>query len=319
MQIMSTDAQMIQSVGGITDENMGRQTNATSGKAILARQDQGALATSQFFDSLTYARRIHGEKLLSVIEQYMDQPKTMRMTDERGKPKYVSINDDTPELNDITLSRDDFVIDEADWGATARQSSAQLLVEMLTRSGPGGQQLLASVADLVIEMLDIPKGEEIVKRLRQMSGLPDPDADPDNPDPEQAAREQMAAEERQMMQRAQLAEIAKKEGDALRSMAMAGKAQADTAAVASTMTTAAVEQMRQAIEAAGITAGNPVLGRAADLVLAAAEARAQGMLTPQAPAPAGPPPDALAPPQDALPPPEEAPLPMPSMDPAAPV
>jgi hypothetical protein len=36
----------MQKIGGVNDDNMGRQTNAQSGEAIKARQSEGALQTS---------------------------------------------------------------------------------------------------------------------------------------------------------------------------------------------------------------------------------------------------------------------------------
>ena len=72
LTMMERSIMMIQQVGGVTDENMGRTTNATSGKAIERRQDQGALASATIFDNLRYSRQIHGEKKLSLMEQFME-------------------------------------------------------------------------------------------------------------------------------------------------------------------------------------------------------------------------------------------------------
>ena len=121
IDLMRMDAQMIQQVGGVTDENLGRKTNATSGKAITARQDQGALATSVFFDNLLFARRLHGEKKLINIEQFYTDQQEFRIVDSRGNPQYVTINDGSFS-NAISLFKADFVIAEEDWRATTRQA-----------------------------------------------------------------------------------------------------------------------------------------------------------------------------------------------------
>ena len=85
IQLMEKDAQMIQSVGGVTDENLGRRSNATSGKAIMARQDQGSLATSVFFDNLRRSSILHGVKQVINIEQFYTKADKLRVTDSRGK------------------------------------------------------------------------------------------------------------------------------------------------------------------------------------------------------------------------------------------
>lgn len=79
MQLMEVDARMIQSVGGVTDENLGKRTNATSGKAIMARQDQGSLATSTFFDNLRHAAALHGRKQMVNVEQFYDEQDQIRI------------------------------------------------------------------------------------------------------------------------------------------------------------------------------------------------------------------------------------------------
>lgn len=70
---MDQDARYIQEVGGVTTENLGRQTNAVSGKAIEARQNQGYTSTSDLFDNLRLAIQLTGERQLSLIEQFYDQ------------------------------------------------------------------------------------------------------------------------------------------------------------------------------------------------------------------------------------------------------
>jgi len=104
-------ASLIQQLSGVTDENMGRTTNATSGRAIVARQDQGALATAVIFDNLRYARQIHGSKMLSLTEQFMTEQKQFRITNMRGNAEFITINDSQPE-NDIVSTKADFIISE---------------------------------------------------------------------------------------------------------------------------------------------------------------------------------------------------------------
>ncbi|MDI9814949.1 hypothetical protein QM436_18990, partial [Acinetobacter baumannii] len=71
LELASRSIQMIQQVGGVTDELLGRATNAVSGVAIKARQEQSSVATNKLLDNLRLAFQQHGEKELSLIEQFM--------------------------------------------------------------------------------------------------------------------------------------------------------------------------------------------------------------------------------------------------------
>jgi len=226
VDMMSKDAQMLQSISGVTDENMGRKTNAASGKAILARQDQGALTTSLFFDNLRRSRLMHGEKSLVNIEQYYTNRADFRITDTRGNPDYIAVNDGAPE-NAIAEFKADFVLSEEDWRATARQAQAEQLLDLGGKLAATAPQMVVGILDLIVEALDVPKRDELVRRIRAVTGQEDPDMDPDNPTPEEQQR--MAAKQAQskLEQRATMAELTEKEADAAKTQAEAQKVAAE--------------------------------------------------------------------------------------------
>lgn len=296
LELMSIDAQMIQQVGGVTDENLGRKTNASSGKAIVARQDQGALATSLFFDNLRTSLILHGEKKLTNIEQFYTDEQQFRITDSRGNPQYVTIN--SPDgRNAIDVFKADFVIAEEDWRATTRQAQAESLIELMSQLSNTAPQIALSTLDLVVESLDVPKREELVKRIRQITGQPDPDEDPNNPSPETAAMMEQKAKESQMAQRAAEAEIAEKE-------AKADKTKAEARKLSHELRGASLTQMNEAIQAAMAIAGAPAVGAAVDRLMQTAQADAEAVNGGGQPGP-------VAPPQLPEPQPAAQPQPMP--------
>ena len=256
ISLMELEQSMIQSLSGVTDESMGRTTNATSGKAIVARQEQGALATAPLFDNLRLARQYHGSKLLSLTEQFMSEQKTFRITNRAGRPDYVTINDGLPE-NDIIRSKADFIISEEDWNATIRQAQVQQLMELMSQIAPVAPQVALNLLDLLVKMMDVPEGEEIVKRIRQITGMEDPDADPEAQDPEKMAREEAKAAQAEMEQRAAMAQIEDAEAKAALTKAKAAREQAQTDKVRSEiekalkgMTSDALADQRAALELA---------------------------------------------------------------------
>ena len=264
LELMSRSISMIQQVGGVTDEAMGRTTNASSGIAITARQEQGQLATAHFFENLRLARQIQGENQLSLIEQYFSQEKQFRITNMRGVPDYITVNDGMPE-NDITATKADFVISEAEWNATVRQAQTQELLALMQQIGPVAPQVVMAMLDLVIEGMDISNREELVKRIRSITGQRDPDSE--EMTPEEQAKMQAQAQQMQMQQRAQMAELARVEADAQLKAAQAQKAQADVRKLLADIASGNVDAQRAAVEAATLMLQAPAAVPVADTIL----------------------------------------------------
>lgn len=222
LDFASRNIAMIQQVGGVTDELLGRTTNAVSGVAVQRRQEQGSLATARFFDNLRLAEQMRGEIELSLVEQFATEQKQFRITNQRGTPEFVQINDGLPE-NDITRTKADFIISEAEWRATMREAAVAELTELLTKMPP---QVSMVVLDLVVDSMDIPNRDEIVKRIRAINGQRDPDATELTPEEQQAMQAQ--AMQAQMQQAQIEAEIRDKNASAAQKEAQADKIKADT-------------------------------------------------------------------------------------------
>lgn len=171
------DEKAIQDNSGVTDELMGHKTNAVSGIAIEKRQDQGSTVTTDFFDNLRLATQLHGQKELSLIGQYYSEEKQIRVIGSKRPDDFVTINQRQPDgsiLNDITQTECDFVVDETDFKATARQAMFETLLAMVTELMKVNQNLGMLLLDDVMEFSDIPGKEEMVATIRQISGKPDP-------------------------------------------------------------------------------------------------------------------------------------------------
>lgn len=286
LALMEMSMRMIQSLSGVTDENMGRATNAKSGIAIQRRQEQGALTTATVFDNLRYARQVHGEKMLSLVEQYMDEEKQFRITNKRGSPDYVTINDGDPE-NDITRTKANFIISESDFNATVRESQVAELMALMQQLAPAAPQIVMVMLDLLVETMDIPARDELVSRIRNITGMEDPDADPNAPDPQRDSRKQAQAAQAEMQARAAQANLAKLEGEAASKQAQAIKAQADASKVLQSMVGTTIEQQRRALDLAIAMLGQVASVDVADSIYANALAGG-GVAAPPMPQPSPP-------------------------------
>jgi hypothetical protein len=261
LELMSRGIGMIQQVGGVTDELLGRTTNAVSGIAVQRRQEQGSLATNKPFDNLRLSVQMQGELKLSLMEQFVSEEKTFRITNQRGTPEFVNLNDGLPE-NDVTRTKADFVVSEAEWRATMRQAAAEQLSDMISKMPPQVGMLLL---DLVVESMDLPNAEEIAKRIRSVNGQKDPDQT--EPTPEELEQMEQAAKQAQAQEAMFMAELEGKQADTLKKTADARKAMASAEREEAATIQTRVDSTAKAMTAAQMVIAMPVTAKVADGVL----------------------------------------------------
>jgi len=252
--IMQQSIGLIQAVGGVTDELMGRTTNAVSGVAVKARQDQGNLATSSFFDNYRFAMQLQGELQLSLVEQFYSEEKQFRITNERNVPSFHTVNDGLPE-NDIARTKADFIIGEEDFRQTMREAQTQQLMEMAQGLPP---EIVMVILDLIVDGMDVKNREEIVRRIREQTKQRDPDAT--EPTPEEIAAQKEAQRQAAIMDKAAQLTLEQAEADIAKTKAEAQKIMRD--GVGSNVTT-----LNTAVDAATKILAFPPAIAAADGIL----------------------------------------------------
>lgn len=227
------DAVAIRSVSGVTMENRGVSSSAASGKAILAKQDQGSMVTAEVFDNMLFAHQLEGELALALIEQWYTEEKTFSVTGDRYKLDYYTINERDPatgqRLNDVTRHKATFVIGEAPWRQALAEAAFESAMNMLAQLAPVAPQVVTSIIDLVFEWADIPNKQTILQRIRAATGASDPDKG-DSPEQQKLKRQQQALAQAQFQ--AQMAQMqatiaeARAKGEKLSAEAMAKRMEA---------------------------------------------------------------------------------------------
>lgn len=293
LMLAERDVVTIRSMSGVTGENRGERTNAVSGKAVLAKQDQGSLLTAELFDNQLLSRKMEGDMTLSVAEQGMAGPRVIPVVG--GKPgERVRLNQpqaDGSYLNDITKRRAKFVVGEQAWKQAYAEAAFESLLAVLSQLAPAAPQAVINLLDLVFDMHPtLPRKRAIVQRLRSINGQTDPDS---KPTPEQQA------------QAAEKAAIAKAQFEAQMAQLIADvqEAQAKGAKLRSEAVLARLTSVYEAAQAATVIASMPQVAPVADELLKTAGFEDQGkdetvIDTPAAPA--------------------AAPMPNPGIDPIAP-
>lgn len=241
---------------GVTRDNLGQQSNAISGRAILAKQQQGAVATAELFDNYRRFMQSSGQKTLSLIEQFMSMPKRLRILGPRGKIDWLIVNEPqtdpaTGEMffaNDLTARNADFIVDQQDYRETVRMAMAETMFEVIGKLPPEVQM---QMLDMAFELTDLPNRDELVARIRKLNGQPAPGQDHDP--------EQIAAQQAQQQREQAEADLSMQERTAKiqKDLASAAKLGAEAKRVG-------VQGKREALDTAALVAASVPLAPAAD-------------------------------------------------------
>lgn len=228
LELAQQDIMAIRQMSGVTGENRGLDTNSLSGKAVLAKQDQGSLLTMELFDNLLFARQIEGELVLSLSEQFITAPMTVITSSDPSKFEYSQVNQRQPDgtyLNDITKRKAKFVVGEQAWKQSYAESAFENLMQVMSQLASSAPQVVVNLLDVIFEMHpNLPKKEAILKRIRAVNGQTDESG---KMTPEQQAQVEQQKAMQQAQFDAQMAQLqadikeAEKRGEKLEAEAMA--------------------------------------------------------------------------------------------------
>lgn len=258
LQMMQHASLSIRGMSGVNADNLGRNSNVTSGKAVMAKQEQGSLLTMELFDNLLFARQIEGELTLSLAEQFLTEPLTVRVAGEGHRQGYTSINqlqDDGTYLNDITKRKAHFVVGEQAWKQSYAEAAFESLMQVLTQLSASAPQIVVGLLDVVFEMHpNLPRKKQILERIRQVNGQVDPDG---KQTPEQEAAQAQKAQVAKAQFDAQMAQL---QADIRGAQAKSEKLEADAMATR-------LEALYVSAQAAQVLAMQPGITPIADELL----------------------------------------------------
>jgi hypothetical protein len=273
LELAQSDAQIIRNAAGISSENLGRDTGA-SGIAIQRKSEQGSHLTAEIFDNMLFSRQLEGEIVLSLTEQFYNEPKVISITGERKKREYVRINQPDPVtgevLNDITARKAQFIIGEQAWKQSLQQAAFESVMQLLTQLAPTAPQVVTALLDTVFEMADIPNKQLVLQRIRDVTGMVDPD-EPPTPEQQQAKQAQQALQQAQ--QEAQMAQL---KADVVKAQAQGEQLDADRLKKI-------IESVYMAMQASQVIATQPTVTPVADEILKSAGFKDQNPGMPEVP------------------------------------
>lgn len=188
----------IKATTGLYDASRGDESNETSGRAILARQRQGNIATFAWIDNLSRGISRTGTILIDLIPKIYDSERMVRILGEDGSSELIRINEQKYRagegggeggfefLNDLSVGKYDITVTTGPSYSTKRQESAESMMQFI-QAYPAAAGV---TGDLIAKNMDWPGSDDIAKRLKTLL-------------PPQIQMMEASPEEQQMMQQQQ--------------------------------------------------------------------------------------------------------------------
>lgn len=240
LQESQMNQQDIKDVTGLQDASLGIRSNEVSGKAIMARQREGDVATVTYHDNLNEAIQEGGDVITQLFPICYDTMRTLRATGVDDRHTMVKVNDPNDENSpDLTRGKYDVFVITGPSYTTQRMEAAEAMLQAVQVY----PQIMEVAGDLIIKAQDWPGAEEISERLAKVLPAAQQDKKPEDMTPEEQQQAAQAAEVQQQQQQFQMAvaqaelelkqaQAAKMKADALQSEANAAKTQAEAQAIA---------------------------------------------------------------------------------------
>jgi hypothetical protein len=193
-------------VTGIYPPALGQKSNETSGKAIIARDQQSDVSTFVFIDNIAYAIATTGKQLIDLIPRIYDTERTVRILGEDGSVETATINkamqgpDGQMFKYDLTVGKYDVTVETGPSFTTRRQEAAAGMTDFV-KAVPMAAPL---IGDMLAEAQDWPNADKMKERLQVLlppelrpppvgpDGQPLPPQPPPPPPPDPAMIEMQA-------------------------------------------------------------------------------------------------------------------------------
>jgi len=168
MQISEHD---IQSALGMYAASVGQPSNEKSGKAIMARERSGDMATFHYHDNLARAIRQCGRILVGKAPMVYDTARTVRILGLDGTADMVQLNPNIQKaslkvggktIHNLNIGKYDVTVSTGPSYTTRRQEAAESMMQMVQ----GNPAMMQIMGDLMVKNMDWPGADEMAARLK---------------------------------------------------------------------------------------------------------------------------------------------------------
>lgn len=158
------NSQDMKDVTGIHDASLGIKSNETSGKAIMARQREGDIASITFYDNGNASILEAGDVINQLIPQIYDGTRTVRLIGDDETPKLMRINDPfDPKSPNLAVGQYDVSLTTGTSYTTRRAEAAEAMMQAV-QVWPN---LIQVAGDLIAKSQDWPGADKLAERLQK--------------------------------------------------------------------------------------------------------------------------------------------------------
>ncbi len=171
--------QQLRDVSGQHENTEGKEDNAISGRAILARKQQGDVATYDYPDALAGAVAHTGRVILSMLPVVYDTKRMIRIVHPDNAEEEVQIDpsmktayaaqpapgqENTKQIAiNPTIGTYDVDVQSGPDFATQREWAVEAMTQLLAAN----KELWAVVGDLAVKNMDFPGADDMAERIRR--------------------------------------------------------------------------------------------------------------------------------------------------------
>lgn len=206
LQLSSDD---LKAVTGIYDASLGARSNETSGRAIMARKQEGDVANFDYQDNITRAILYTGIVVNDLIPHIYDTERQIRILGEDGSTDFMPVNkpvwdeqsQDWITVNDIRQGKYDVTISTGPSYTTQRMETLEAMMQLAQSQGP-----MAMMAQYgVLKNMDTPGMDDVREGMRKLlvsQGLLEPSEEDQPPPPPEPNPKDVAEAEKSASQAA---------------------------------------------------------------------------------------------------------------------
>ncbi|MGH9257360.1 MAG: portal protein [Vicinamibacterales bacterium] len=182
------------STAGFRDASLAERGPQESGKAILARQRQDELGSSDYLDNLRFAIGACGRQLINLFRVVYDEPTVLRITGKDEKQRKVLVfsgatkdprrdeflrTDESgnvipfqapdgvaeDDIFDLSVGEFDVEVSAGPDPGTRRQEELQFMGELMKTVPP---EVMVNFLDLLFALIDSSKGQQMAERAKKL-------------------------------------------------------------------------------------------------------------------------------------------------------
>jgi regulator of replication initiation timing len=188
---------------GMSEASVGKRSNETSGRAIIARAQESDTNNYDFTESMVIGIKYSTKILNKLIPKVYDTERQVSIVGEDDKEKVIMINQQNPDGSMYSMDEGEFDVDyEAGPSSATKQDQFRLDTEALIQSSPGAALVLGPQ---IIRNSPIRNADETAAALERFANTQVPGLFPDKnegqPNPQMVS--QMQAQMQQMQQQLQ--------------------------------------------------------------------------------------------------------------------